>query len=79
MNPSKTSMSRLFRKPYWPSVWGPQSWMLWWLHNVVFLNLFPPLFSVALLFIKAGSVGICCSVFSLFKSLLSPESVRVEF
>ena len=48
--------------------------MLWWLHNVVFLNLFPSIFSVALVFIKAGSMGICCSVFSHFRSLLAPLS-----
>ena len=41
---------------------------------MVFLNLFPSLFSVALVFIKAGSMGICCSVFSHFRSLLAPLS-----
>ena len=42
--------------------------------NVVFLNLFPSLFSVALVFIKAGPMGFCYSVFSPFKSLLAPLS-----
>lgn len=48
--------------------------MLCWHLSVVFLNLFPSLFSVALVFIKAGPMGFCCSVVSLFKSLLAPLS-----